>query len=313
MANLFLCHASEDKPKVEPIHLALVKAGHSVFYDDRSLHPGADYQQHIYEAIEECAVFIFIASKASLRPGKFTLSELDIAQSRWPDPTNRVLPVVIEPLDLSELPSYLAAVTVLQIRGNAAVEVRVAVERLLTQPRKKKQRVLALTLTIGSISLAISFAILRVQGPGMSQPLSPTRSAMLSDASVNYNQSAFRFDSNSVVSWGAGTADIGAHKQGPSNLTGFFLPYAAEPYNHPVLDKGAAAGIQRIVAKDLSTETRCPSHGYAYHWFMPERGAVYCVRARDGLTFAVVRVTSIEPSSITFDYAFPAPAGAESR
>lgn len=170
MANLFLCHASEDKPKVEPIHLALVKAGHSVFYDDRSLHPGGDYQQRIYEAIEECVLFIFIASKASLRPGKFTLSELDLAQRRWPDPTNRVLPVVIEQLDLSELPSYLTAVTVLQVRGNAAVEVRTAVDRLLAEPRKRKPRVLALTLTIGAVSLTVSFAILRLQAPGSGQP-----------------------------------------------------------------------------------------------------------------------------------------------
>lgn len=130
MASIFLCHASEDKPTVEPIQLALAGAGHRVFFDEQSLPPGGDYHQRIRNAIATCDLFVFIGSEASLKPGKFTLSELKFARERWPSPVNHVLPVVLGDVEPRHLPPYLQATTVLSVDGNAAAEVRGAVEDL---------------------------------------------------------------------------------------------------------------------------------------------------------------------------------------
>ena len=119
---IFLCHASEDKPSVEPIQLALVSAGHHVFYDERSLPPASDYNGRILNAIIESDLFIFILSEHSLRSGKYTLSELEFAKQKWTSPVNRVLTVNLYNHPIKEAPAYLTATTILTIKGNAAVE-----------------------------------------------------------------------------------------------------------------------------------------------------------------------------------------------
>ena len=114
MSSVFLCHASEDKRLVEPIQLALASAGYEVFYDESSLPPGGDYHARIRDAIQQCDVFVFIASPASLTSGKFALTELKFARERWASPVNRVLPVAIdEGLKPRDLPPYLQAATIL--------------------------------------------------------------------------------------------------------------------------------------------------------------------------------------------------------
>ena len=133
MPSIFLCHASEDKPLVEPMQLALASAGYEVFFDQQSLPPGGDYQARIRAAILLCDVFVFVASPASVASGKFTLTELRFARERWPSPVDRVLPVAIGGLKPSELPPYLQAVTVLTVSGNLAAEVRAATEAMISR------------------------------------------------------------------------------------------------------------------------------------------------------------------------------------
>jgi TIR domain len=152
MPSVFLCHASEDKPLVEPIQLALANAGCEVFYDEQSLPAGGDYQARIHTAIDNCDLFVFIATPASIAPGKFTLTELKFARDRWPSPVNRVLPVVIGALKPRELPNYLQAATVLTVSGNAAAEVRAAVESMLRHLKGKPPRRWVVWLGLGVAS-----------------------------------------------------------------------------------------------------------------------------------------------------------------
>ena len=154
MPSVFLCHASEDKPRVEPIQLALANAGCEVFYDEQSLPAGGDYQARIHTAIDNCDLFVFIATPASIAPGKFTLTELKFARDRWPSPVNRVLPVVIGALKPPELPNYLQAATVLTVSGNAAAEVRAAVESMLRHLKGKPPRRWVVWLSVASGILA---------------------------------------------------------------------------------------------------------------------------------------------------------------
>lgn len=140
MPSVFLCHASEDKLQVEPMQLALANSGCEVFFDQESLPPGGDYHARIREAIKRCDVFVFVASSASVAAGKFTLSELKFARERWPSPINRVLPVALAGMKPNELPQYLQAVTILGVSGNAAAEVRAAVEVMLKELARQKRR-----------------------------------------------------------------------------------------------------------------------------------------------------------------------------
>jgi hypothetical protein len=160
MSSIFLCHASEDKAIVEPIQLALASAGCEVFYDEQSLPPGGDYQARIRAAVNNCDLFVFIASSASIVAGKFTLTELKFARERWPSPINRVLPVVIDELKPRDLPNYLQAATVLTVSGSAAAEVRDAVESMLRGLRRRRSRRWVAALVIGSVAFTLSIAAL---------------------------------------------------------------------------------------------------------------------------------------------------------
>lgn len=163
MLKIFLCHASEDKPIAETIQLALVNAGHIVFFDEHSLPPGGDYHERIEKAIRESDLFVFLISTNSLKPGKYTLSELSLARELWPSPIGRVLPVNLHNLPSSEIPPYLSSVTLLTIKGNPASEVRSAVAKYCN--KKKKTGRLALVISIGSIAFVISLTLYRVNIP----------------------------------------------------------------------------------------------------------------------------------------------------
>lgn len=181
MSSVFLCHASEDKPFVEPIQLALASVGSEVFYDEQSLPPGGDYQARIRAAINNCDVFVFIASPASIAPGRFTLTELKFARERWPSPVKRVLPVATGGLKPRDLPSYLQATTVLTLSGNAAAEVRAAVEVMLREVRSKRLRRWSITLALGSAALVATLAVYRHSEPMTSLPQPQNASPMASD------------------------------------------------------------------------------------------------------------------------------------
>ncbi len=155
MAFVFLCHASEDKPLVEPIQLALLNAGHKVFFDKQSLPPGGDYQTRILEAINRCDVFIFIASSASISEGKYTLSELKFARMRWATPVNRVLPVIIGGVSPGDLDPYLKTVTAMSVSGNVAAEVRVEVDVMLKNLKWSERRRFMNWMAIGAAVVAL--------------------------------------------------------------------------------------------------------------------------------------------------------------
>ncbi|NRT57200.1 toll/interleukin-1 receptor domain-containing protein [Sphaerotilus uruguayifluvii] len=140
MASVFLCHASEDKQQVEAMQLALANAGVNVFYDQESLPAAGDYQARIRAAIKQCDVFVFVASPASIMPGRFTLTELKFARERWPSPVARVLSVTLGEVKAAELPQYLQAATILSISGNAAAEVRASVDSLLGELKRRRLR-----------------------------------------------------------------------------------------------------------------------------------------------------------------------------
>ncbi len=129
--HIFLSYASQDRDKVEPVHLALTAQGrHEVFFDRASLPAGEAYDARIREAIARADLFVFFVSPDAVDAGSYTLSELAMAAQKWPHPSGRVLPVVIGETPFDALPAYLKAVTLLTPSGNLSADVADAVARI---------------------------------------------------------------------------------------------------------------------------------------------------------------------------------------
>lgn len=128
--GVFLSYSHEQRGQAEEIAQALKNAGHDVFFDRESIPASGDYNDRIRTAIEGADRFVFLASKSSLAPGKFTLTELQMAKERWPVPEGRVLPVLLgDDVSIGDLPVYLRSISVLDVEGNATAEVVHAIQR----------------------------------------------------------------------------------------------------------------------------------------------------------------------------------------
>jgi hypothetical protein len=176
--QIFLSYASEDRNHAELIHLALIAAGHSTFFDKDHLLPGHEFDSRISEAVNQCDALIFLISGASITAGSYALTELGYARSRWSHPAGRVLPVLLEPIQIEKIPPYLRSVGLLEPHGNIPAEVARAVNQLGSDPplfttvlspqppRNKMLRSVGWGLIIASVSYALLF-FLASQGPAV--------------------------------------------------------------------------------------------------------------------------------------------------
>lgn len=161
--KIFLSYASEDRALVEPLHLALCAQGHEVFFDREDLPPGDEYDMRIRQAIETSDLVIFVLSPYALDAGSYTLTELGIAQAAWEHPRGKVLPLVVRPTPLEEIPAYLKAVTLLQPQGNIAATAADAVHRIaVARSRgrfKRLAQIAALAIGVATVAAAIYFVV----------------------------------------------------------------------------------------------------------------------------------------------------------
>jgi hypothetical protein len=128
--KVFLSHASEDKNISEQIHLALLEAGPTVFFDAASL-PAADgYDARIRRALNESDVLIYLISPDSVASSRYVRSELKFAQEKSPHPKGFVLPVMVRETPFDQIPNYLKAVTILRPEGSAPAEVAAEVIKM---------------------------------------------------------------------------------------------------------------------------------------------------------------------------------------
>ena len=132
--KIFLSYATEDRALAEEVQLALIGAGHDVFFDRQSLPAGGDYHARIKASVDAADLFVFLISNDSVAAGGYALTEMGYARSRWPHPKERVLPVLVRPTPFADIPAYLKSVTVLEPGGNTAAEVVTAVTRIAAAP-----------------------------------------------------------------------------------------------------------------------------------------------------------------------------------
>ena len=125
--QIFLSYASEDKAVAEPIAFSLRSRGHKVFLDRDDLPAGGEYDRRIEQAVEQAGLVIFLLTPASVAKGRFTLTELEFARRKWRKADGHVLPVMVAPTPIADVPGFLKSVTILEPKGNVAAEVASAV------------------------------------------------------------------------------------------------------------------------------------------------------------------------------------------
>jgi hypothetical protein len=128
--QIFLSYPSELRETAERIQLALRAGGHEVFFDRSDLAAGREYDNAIVDAVGRSDLMVFLITPEAIAPGRYTLTELKLAERRWRHPDGHVLPVMIQQTSTNTLPPYLQAVNILMPSGNVAAETAHEVARL---------------------------------------------------------------------------------------------------------------------------------------------------------------------------------------
>ncbi|WOH83616.1 toll/interleukin-1 receptor domain-containing protein [Bradyrhizobium sp. BEA-2-5] len=129
--RIFLSFPSELESQADSIAQSLRNCDHDVFFSHDDLPPGDSFDARVEKAIESSDFMVFLISPGSVTRGRYSLSELAFARNKWPNPSNRVLSVMMASTPLDQVPTYLKAVTILEPQGSAAAETRATVDRML--------------------------------------------------------------------------------------------------------------------------------------------------------------------------------------
>ena len=136
--KIFLSYASQDRPVADQINRALLEQGHDVFFDRDDLPPGDAFHTRIRGAIERADLLVFLISPDALDVGSYTLNELDIASQHLKQSGGRVLPVLLQAMDIARLPAFLTSVTLLNSPGNVVAATADAVHRISARHRRNR-------------------------------------------------------------------------------------------------------------------------------------------------------------------------------
>jgi hypothetical protein len=153
--KIFISYSREQVRVAQSIHVRLLEEGHKTFFDLSNLPAGAAYDAEIRGDILAADLLIFLISPDSVRPSSYARSELKIAQDRWPNPSRRVLPVMVEDTPIQDVPAYLTAVTILRPQGNLEADVLTEVANVVRR-RDSSRRWIAPVVAVIGIGIAIA-------------------------------------------------------------------------------------------------------------------------------------------------------------
>ena len=154
--KIFVSYAAEDREAAEEVAHSVRGRGHTVFLDRSSLPPGGNYEQQIENAIRRSSLMVFLITTDSIAEGRFTLTELKMAQEKWRSARDRVLPVMLRPTPYGAVPSYLRAVTIMEPKGNAPAEIAQEIDRLA---RRRARVPLLSAVGVASFVLVLSLGL----------------------------------------------------------------------------------------------------------------------------------------------------------
>jgi TIR domain len=157
--QIFLSYPSEERALAERVRFALGAAGHEVFFDREDLPPGDEFDQSIRRAMQASALLVFLITPAAVAHGRYTLTELKLAEERWPRPSGRVLPVMLHTTPIDSIPAYLKAVSILEPVGDVVAEIAWQAERLLTARSLRRRARAWLTSPVGIASVLLVAAL----------------------------------------------------------------------------------------------------------------------------------------------------------
>jgi hypothetical protein len=126
--KIFFSFAKEQVEIAESIYRKLLAANYQAFFASGDIRASDGYDDRIRREVAKADRMIFLASKESLAEGKYTLTELRMFSEKWPDPTGRVMTVLLDDVSYHNLPPYLGAVvSAFMPKGNIPSEVVAAV------------------------------------------------------------------------------------------------------------------------------------------------------------------------------------------
>jgi hypothetical protein len=155
--RIFLSFASRDRDLALEVAARLKSDGHRVFVDQSSLEPGIPYDAVIRDEVARADLFVFLVSPESVARGSYARTELDLFESRRPNPGRRLFLVEVRETEDAVLPAYLRGIHILRRSGNLVAELVAHVEK---RARLRRRRAAAVVATIaiagagGSIAAA---------------------------------------------------------------------------------------------------------------------------------------------------------------
>ena len=158
--RIFLSYNSTDRDLADRIRLALLARKHTVFFDRNDLPPGLSFDARIAQAVDEADLFVFLISPESITEGRYTLTELGLAQRKWSHPDRHVLPVMVRAVPIEQIPPYLKAVTIMKPSGDIPAEVTEEIDRIAPHWWRRRRWV------IGGVAAAAVAGLLFIV-PGM--------------------------------------------------------------------------------------------------------------------------------------------------
>lgn len=120
-----------------------------------------------------------------------------------------------------------------------------------------------------------------------------------------YKQSGFNFRTEQVVAWDSLNGDILVERSdsGKGKLI-FFMPGVEGGVSADTLGDMVFAGIVAVSGTSLEDIKSCPNDGYQHGPFEVHVGGLYCVRVRDGRSYAKIAVKEILEDGIKFDWVY---------
>ena len=116
----FLCHSSDDKPRVRDLYKRLRVQGVDPWLDQENLLPGQNWQQEIRDIMRIIDVVIVCLSQNSINKVGFVQKEimfaLDVAEE-YPNNTIFIIPIKLEKCVIPDRLSHLHAVNLYEKRG----------------------------------------------------------------------------------------------------------------------------------------------------------------------------------------------------
>jgi len=170
--EVFISHASEDKPYVEPLAKALEAAGVSVWYDKTSVEWGADIRASIDNGLLNCDYGVVVFSKAFLGKKKWTEYEISALFGLETVDKKRILPIWHE-ITYEDVLKYSPALAQRRAKSSADDsndEIVNSVLSMLGRPRlpaplQTENASSAVVWPDGKKTVAIAHALYETTGP----------------------------------------------------------------------------------------------------------------------------------------------------